>query len=343
MFKRCLVCETPFPPNDVLERFPTGERVAFDSARGRLWAVCRACRGWSLAPIEERWEAIEELEKLVTDRGRLLSQSDNIALIRAGPLEVVRVGRAGLTEEAWWRYGRELTSRRETYRKLSVAGAVGMGALLLGGWATGGVGVIGGYWLWGNGSRVVTRSARWMRFGGAAWRGTGSCAACGYEFRQVRYRERHGLYLVPGSDDESAAEIVYRCPECAHHREGGLHLTGREGERVLRRVLAYSHFKGASEREVRSATRLIEEAGSAKALARIVIRDGRRLGDLQRTGALGLEIAANEHAEQRLLELELAELEASWAQEEELAAIVDGELTPLPLLEQMRLKVTGRA
>jgi hypothetical protein len=201
---------------------------------------------------------------------------------------------------------------------------------------------MGGWWLWGNGARVVTRTARWVRFGGAAWRGGASCAACGYRFRVVRYRERHGLYLTPGSD-EGAADVVYRCPECGQHDQGGLRLTGREGERVLRRVLAYNHFKGASEREVRSATRLIEEAGSARNLARIVVRDGRRLGDLQRTGALGLEIAANEHAEQRLLELEVAELEAAWAEEEELAAIVDGELTPLPLLEQVRLRVTGRA
>jgi hypothetical protein len=342
VFKRCLVCETPFPPNDVLERFPTGERVAFDPGRGRLWAVCRACRRWSLAPIEERWEAIEELERLVTDRGKLLSQSDNIALLRAGPLEVVRVGRAQLTEEAWWRYGRELTSRRDTYKKLSLAGSVGLGAVMMGGLATGGVGLMMGWWMWGSGGRAVTKTARWLRFGGAAWRGAGACEECGYEFRQVRFRERHGLYLMPGSDT-SAADVVYRCPECGDHRRGGLHLGGRDAERVVRRVLAYNHFKGASEREVRSATRLIEEAGSAQNLARIVIRDGRRLGDLQRTGALGLEIAANEHAEQRLLELELAELEAAWEREEELAAIVDGELTPLPLLEQVRLKLTGRA
>src|SRR5204863_318165 len=134
--------------------------------------------------------------------------------------------------------------------------------------------------------------------GGAAWRGTGACESCGYEFRAIRYRERHGLYLMPGTG-ENAADVVYRCPECGQNRDGGLKLTGREGERVLRRVLAYNHFKGASEREVKSATRLIEEAGSAQNLARIVVRDGRRLGDLQRTGALGLEIAANEHAEQR--------------------------------------------
>ncbi len=113
MYTRCLICSTPFEPNEELEHFPVGKRLAFDPARGRLWAICRSCKRWSLTPIEERWEALEELEKVTRDRARLLSQTDNIALLRAGPLEIVRVGRANLSEEAWWRYGRELTTRRE--------------------------------------------------------------------------------------------------------------------------------------------------------------------------------------------------------------------------------------
>jgi hypothetical protein len=110
-----------------------------------------------------------------------------------------------------------------------------------------------------------------------------------------------------------------------------LHLGGKEGEYVSRRLLAYHHHTGASERRVRAATRLIEEAGSPEHLTRIVIREGRRLGDLQRTGAIALEIAANDTLEQRLLELELAEIEAHWREE--------GELTPLPLMENLRRKV----
>ena len=240
------------------------------------------------------------------DRGRLLSQTDNIALLRAGPFEIVRVGRARLAEEAWWRYGRELTARRERYRRLSLAASVGGAAVLLGGIASGASGLLGMWWFWGRSRDTATSAARWLRFGGTAWLGSGHCAACG--------------------DD----------------RDGGLRLSGREGERVLRRVLAHRHHAGASEGEVRSATRLIEEAGSPLKLARLVVRDRRRLGEIQRTGALGFEIAANEHAEQRLLELELAELEATWRHEEELAAIVDGELTSVPLFEQLRRRKAGQ-
>jgi len=338
VFSLCLTCSQPFPPNEELEHFPTADRIAFDPDRGRLWAICRGCRRWSLAPIEERWEALEELEKAVRDRGRALSQTDNIALLRIGELEVVRVGRANLTEEAWWRYGREIVNRKTKYKQLTFAGTVAAGAAIVGGWTTGGLGWLGAWILWENAPGKVADAARWLRFGGKAWRGEAQCQHCGHIFRDMSYRDRGGM-ILKRTGEEGSLGLTYTCPHCGEHREGGLHLTGQEGERAVRKVLAYHHFEGAAERRVRSATRLIEEAGSPRDLTRIVLKDGRFLSSLQRTGGIALEIAANESVEQRMLEMELAELEAVWRKEEELASIVDGELTPLPVLEQMRLKV----
>ena len=117
MLSRCIYCRLPLTENQTLENFRIGRRIAFDPGRGRLWAVCGSCRRWNLAPIEERWEALEELEKLSRDRGRLLSQTDHIALFRLEDLDVVRVGRAQLAEEAWWRYGQELQRRRQLARQ----------------------------------------------------------------------------------------------------------------------------------------------------------------------------------------------------------------------------------
>lgn len=342
MFTRCLVCHTPFPANESLEYFPNGLRVAYDPGKGRLWAVCTECKRWSLAPIEERWEALEELEKLTRDRGRLLSQTDNIALLRAERLQIVRVGRANLREQAWWRYGTELARRRKKFKTLSTAGAIGAGAAIWGGMASGGMTFIAAWLLWDNLPNKIPDAARWFRFGGDAWRGKNRCARCGYTFRRVAYRRRGSLFLLPSKDHDPAG-ISYRCPRCGDFREGGLQLRGPEAEHTLRRVLAYHHYSGADGRTVTSATRLIQEAGSPDDLTRILIRDGKRLGELGRTGGIALEIAANESSEQRLLELELADLEAHWRREEELAAIIDGELTPLPLLEQLRRKVSGQS
>ena len=341
MFTQCLVCHTPFSPNEELEYFSTSTRVAYDAVRGRLWAICRSCKRWSLAPIEERWEALEELERVVKDRAKLLSQTDNVALLRAGELDVVRVGRADLTEESWWRYGRELTHRAAKHQKLTFIGTAAAGAAIAGGWASGGIGWLGAWFLWENAPQQLTQAARWLRFGGSAWRGNRPCTRCGQIFRSVAYRDRTQLILSPGIGEGDALSVTQRCPVCGDLEEGGLHLRGKEGEYVSRRLLAYHHHAGASEKRVRSATRLIEEAGSPEDLTRIVIKEGRRLGDLQRTGAIALEIAANDTLEQRLLELELAEIEAHWKEEEELASIIDGELTPLPLLEGIRRKVAG--
>lgn len=290
-------------------------------------------------PIEDRWEALEELEKLTVDKAKLLSQTDNIALLRSGPLDIVRVGRAELTEEAWWRYGRELAKRKQSWDKLGVAGTVAAGAVIAGGWAAGGISMLGMWLIMGHGSETVRDGARWLRFGSSAWRGRQECPKCGHVFRAISYRDRNALGLFP--DQPGSMQLVARCPRCGEYRNAGLHLKGDEAQRTIRRVLAYHHFAGASEQRVFKATRLIQEAGSPQDLARIVVRDGKRLGDLRRTGGIALEIAVNEANEQRLLELELAELEAHWKREEELASIIDGELTPLPVLEQMRRRVTG--
>jgi len=342
MYQRCLVCHTPFPPNESLEHFPLGIRVAFDPNRGRLWAVCKDCKRWSLAPIEERWEALDELEKIVRDRARLLSQTENISLLRAGQLEIVRVGRANLAEQSWWRYGTELAKRRKKYKALSTAGAVGAGAAIFGGVTTGAMGFIAAWILWDKLPGTIPDAARWLRFGGDVWRGRTHCQRCGHRFNRIPYRRRGKLILTHASEAEPT-RLAVRCPQCHDHREGGLHLQGREAEHTLRRALAYHHFQGASERTVTSATRLIQEAGSPTDLSRILLRNGKRLGDLGRTGGIALEIAANEASEQRLLELELSELEAHWETEEELAAIIDGELTPFPLLETLRRRVAGQA
>jgi len=339
MYHKCLVCGQGFRPNEALEHLDRGRRVAYDPARGRLWQICRACSRWSLVPIESRWEALEELEKLVTDHGRLLSSTDNVALLRAGPLEIVRVGQAELVEEAWWRYGRELRARRERYRKLSTAGTVGAAAAIAGSWATGGISFLAAWLIWDNAPGVVTGGARWLRFGNTAWRGKGQCQRCGRPIRSFPYRERGGLIVTAGDE---APRVVLSCSRCTGSSDGaGLELRGQEANRTLRRVLAYHHFAGASERRVRGAARLIEVTGGPRALPGRILGERKSLGAVGKLGRVALEIAVHEEREQRLLAMRVAELEAHWRREEELAEIMDGSLTPAPLVESLRRRIAG--
>ncbi|MDB4879426.1 MAG: hypothetical protein JWL60_872 [Gemmatimonadetes bacterium] len=40
MYSTCLFCNGALGADDAIEHFPVGRRLAFDSARGRLWVVC---------------------------------------------------------------------------------------------------------------------------------------------------------------------------------------------------------------------------------------------------------------------------------------------------------------
>ena len=111
MFTRCIFCHTRFRENSVFGRLTPGRRLAIDPQQGRLWAVCEQCSRWNLCAMERRWEALHELERMVRDRSHLVAETDNIALLSVGELFLIRVGKAGLAERAWWRYGRELHRR----------------------------------------------------------------------------------------------------------------------------------------------------------------------------------------------------------------------------------------
>jgi hypothetical protein len=111
MYRSCIFCSAPLGSNDSIERFPVGRSLAFDAAKGRLWAVCARCARWNLAPLEERWEAIEDAERRFRDT-RLRAQRENVGIAKlADGTRLVRVGDALRDELAAWRYGAELARR----------------------------------------------------------------------------------------------------------------------------------------------------------------------------------------------------------------------------------------
>ncbi len=309
--------------------------MAFDPARGRLWAICKECKRWSLAPIEERWEALDELEKMVRDKARLLSQTDNIALLRAGHLEIVRVGRANLAEQSWWRYGSELTKRRKNYKTLSAAGAVGAGAAIWGGMATGGLGFIAAWILWDKlpGDHSRRRPVVPVRGGRLAGRERCPTAA--------------GSLMSIGSPIAEGGISSFATPARGSRRPWptgapSVGTTGRgvstwraaQAEHTLRRVLAYHHFEGASERTVDQRHPTHPGGGLTHGPhadppeggqeARGSGTDRRnRPGDRRQRVLRTASPGAGAERNWRLI----GKRRRSWR------AIIDGELTPLPLLE----------
>lgn len=116
MWNHCIVCSSDLGRNQDLEEFQIGSRLAFDAEKGRLWVVCPRCERWNLVPIDQRWEAVEALERAYRDTPSRFSTSE-IGLARlGGGLEIVRIGHPVPGEFAAWRWGSRFGRRRRRLR-----------------------------------------------------------------------------------------------------------------------------------------------------------------------------------------------------------------------------------
>src|SRR5688572_25724171 len=181
----CLFCRRTFASNGKFEHFPWGRRIAYDPLKGRLWAVCDSCWRWTLWPMEERSAALEELERAARDSGKLVARTANVALLHVGEVLLIRVGKAQLVEQSWWRYGRELRRRRASMDSAgSRLAAYTWGALAYVSEVMG----LGDEELvidWKDQPRLDI--LRWRRFGWAAWHGRETCSYCKSTLRALRY------------------------------------------------------------------------------------------------------------------------------------------------------------
>jgi hypothetical protein len=341
MYSTCLFCHSELGANEVVEHFPVGRRLAFDASKGRLWVVCKACERWNLTPLDERWEAIEECEKLYRDT-RLRVSTDNIGLARVREgLELVRIGEPQRPEMAAWRYGDQFgRRRRQKFLRVGLgigaAGGVVGGAIVLGhlaGLALGG----SAFWIGknvlsgaqaayqrttrGNPERILTRVP--IKEG---------------DLYHLRLRHLPWIFVAPGSTPDRWSLSVHE-PERKKRRHLQPHhhvFEGDEALRVAAQVLPAINWEGATTAEVRHATSLLEGEGTAAdffARSMQRIKGAKRLDEIEPQRRLALEMAAHEETERRALEGELHVLEAAWKDAEEIAAISDDMFLPESVTE----------
>ena len=321
--RRCLFCSKRLARDADDNGFPRVRATAYDVEKGRLWAICDHCRRWNLWPIEDRAEVIDAMERLAHDRGIAIASTDNITLLRAEDVGLVRVGRASLAERSWWRYGRELHRRKLWHdTRVSRVSAYVYGALAYAGESVG-LADVGQKIRWDEAG--LTDILRWRRFGWAAWRGRLDCPNCGSVRRALLYN--NSAWIYPVASPEGLALSV-PCPRCDFwDPETGYRLEGEEAETTLRRVLACRHIRGASQDVVEAASDAIEDEGSTEGFIHRVADEATSLWRMDPVRSIGLEIAVNEAAERRVLAGLAKELEFVWKREEELAGIIDRELT----------------
>lgn len=347
MYAACIFCSASLGENDVVEEFPIGRRLAFDPVKGRLWALCPRCRQWNLSPLEERWEALESLDRLYQDTPTRYSTGEIGITRHPEGLEVVRIGEPKLPEYAAWRYGGELLRRRRRALLIGGAGVVGVGGVL------GGVtaGVIAGTAL--VGFHVVNLSA-------SLYRGVLRTAARVElpDGEQALLKERHVQEAclrqegdawqlrfphVVGTPMSRLQRLRWSAGSARVKDDPVAILEGDAAVVAAGKILPALNRSGASARLVHDATRFVEETGSVDEAFRRALRTvpsawrsatarpsspARSLYRLPGPVRLGLEMAAHETAERRALEGELAELERDWRAAEEIAAIADDLLLP---------------
>lgn len=336
MYSHCIFCHSELGQNEIVERFPVGRRLAFDSAKGRLWVVCRSCERWNLTPLEERWEAIETCERLF--RGaRLRVSTGQIGLARLTEgLELVRVGEPLRPEMAAWRYGDQFGRRRR--RALTHAG---LGLALGGGLAVGGL------------AFGAPAAALWVLMMLGARRAVGG--KINDVVTLIPQAEGPALAVRRGALGSARLALEFGSRDWVLELgEGERMIIVRGAERipVAGLLLPAMNHNGANIRLTRDALALLEQHGSAEALfaaearewegtTRMGYRDGPGgrveyvadgprgfLARLEPAHRLALEMAAHEESERQALSGELALLEQAWKAAEEIAAIADSLLMP---------------
>ena len=342
MYSRCLYCHADLGRNEVVEHFPVGRRLAYDLANGRLWVICASCKRWNLSPLEERWNAMDECERLF-EGTRLRMSTDNIGLARvAEGTEIVRVGNALRPELAAWRFGAQLARRRRSYRWVVAGGVVGAVAMFVG-VKVAGIGFIGGNWGWQLMQAAYERATRTVLPAPAE--------------RQTK------AGVLPRSRSEPAggepAPLDTPSVETKHARGGRVELTeaheglrvilpvvgratvvyrGEVTPRVLAKLLAKVNRSGGRKEDERLAVEMLGSVAATGAddLPRAVLeryagkmlrgehwKDQGTLGGVGSPTSLAVEMALQEQRERELLAGELLELEFAWREAEELARITD--------------------
>lgn len=331
MYRACLFCNADLGQNEAVEHLPVGRRLAFDQGRGRLWVVCRKCERWNLTPFDDRWEAMEECEKLFRDtRVRFSTDEIGLARLREGT-ELVRIGEPLRPEFAAWRYGDQFGRRRRRHVLLVGAGILGVAGLAILPKLV--LGISGG----GFGYNLINPALQAFK----AKRTVARLPLADGEMAPVTQLQIERTQLLAGSTpDEWRLHIPEPATswrgrllgESALH--GGLLLEGDAARTALQKILPRVNRQGAGKDTVQTAVGVLEDAPTTDALIAMLARSpsgswkpkkegDRSLQALRSELRLALEMTTHEEAERRWLAGELVELEQAWRDAEELAAIAD--------------------
>ncbi len=322
MDANCFFCEASleaFEPGTLPQR----GRLAFDTWLGRLWRVCHRCQRWNPVPLESRWETLEACERSTSRDGRILLEGTHLSLLAVGEAQFVRVGQGPRLEFSEWRYSARLDAH--PVRKAGLLSRL-IGSLPpspAGGTDFHGV--------------PVPPDPRWVSTPFQEHAGlltalflhvplVEACPSCAKPFG-LRPLDFAQARLVTESSGPALAAACGFCSETSA-------LPLAQVRPTLRLALAVVNRLRRGEDLVRLAATLLEEAGGRDGFLHSLGSEGLRLDAAAEEEQVALMISLDEDAEAEALERE-------WRAAEEIAGIMDGELTEVPGFDDFRRRVLG--
>ena len=327
MYTTCAFCSGALGGDGGASGLGVGRRFAFDGWKSRAWVICQRCGRWNLTTTHDRLDTVAALERMAA-AGRVAATTDQVALVRAGACDVVRVGRPPRIEMAGWRYGERLKAReRERLKVVLPLTAAFVGITVVSNVAIGG----GMVWWMGQFPQYANGIYTWMVGRRPVNVEPPICRRCG-SIMVLRAKDVQQARLSRTAHQDLA--LLLRCPKCA---TVGAMLEGPDAERALRYGLTYVNLRKGRrvKRKAEEAARVVERAGGPQELIAGATRAELAVSSLKGAQGLALEMAVDEQAEVR-------ELEAEWRRADEIADIADNLLTP-PAIEDELKHLKGRS
>lgn len=298
-----------------------------------------------------RWETLEGWEGAVRARGVTLLETEHLTLVRVDDGEVVRVARPSMPEWGAWRYGDRIPRavrrpgllRRmlwslpdmplEGYDPYGLTGPMG------------GVGGSGGPSQWLASPFLERATSLTLAFASVPF--APRCPSCGgplplnpWEFQEVTFRLSGEVVMESSregggnrapheiTDPRAAVGLEARCAHCGDR----VLIPLSEARPALRLGLGILDSDEASRKVGEEAGRGLVQVGGGPALLAGLGRIGAPLGELARPERVALAMALDAQAEAEALE-------AEWREAEEIAAIMDGELTQVEGFRTFRRRI----
>jgi hypothetical protein len=318
MYTTCAFCSGALGGDGGASGLATGRRFAFDEWKSRAWVICQRCGRWNLTPLDTRLDAIGALERMAA-HGRVAATTEQVALVRVGPYDVVRVGKPPRVELAGWRYGERIKARERERLKVVVPVAIAaVGATIALNVAAGGS--VGGI-LWqlptmGDQVYIWTVGRRKVNI---------EPPVCGHCGSVMVLRAKHVQHARFTRTTHQDLALLLRCPKCEHP---AAILEGPQAELALRHGLTYVNLRRGKRirRKAEEAAAYVERHGGPEELLAGAARREIAVSTLRGAEGLAMEMAVDEQAEVR-------DLEREWRRAEEIAEIADN-LTVSPAIEQ---------